>query len=265
MLIKDNLKIENNIIENQIATSNLIVEKPPVTQTQQQQFHWSVYPQEKMPDYIVEAKKRLGQIKQPHIAPNAAADKPPKTPKHPASPAPSATDSEVHNKFMTAHWSQIPNPSTPDYIKAIRKRLGDDRYRKTNLTKSNSFSNFKTDVSKAVSSPSPKPVESKEEQEPYKIPTYLNINNNVQITTSEPEHYANIMPAYDSKSEIESAVELVKTYDQKFKREDERQTNSRASTDSRLSSVSKKPNPNMITFDTWLRNHATQKGSLIFC
>ena len=226
-----------------------------------------------MPDYIVEAKKRLGQIKQPHIVPNS--DKPPKNQKPPASPsAASVTNSEAHQKFMTTHWSQIPNPSTPDYIKAIRKRLGDDRYRKTNLKKSNSFSNFKTDESKAVTPPAlaSKSAEPKEEPEPYKIPSYLNINNNVQITTtSECDHdnYTNIMPSCDARSEIETAVDLVKSYDQKFKREEDRQINSRgsadsrASTDSRLSSVSnKKPNPNMITFDTWLRNHATQKGNL---
>ena len=35
------------------------------------QSHWIVYKQEEIPNYIIEAKKRLGQIKQPNLVPNS--------------------------------------------------------------------------------------------------------------------------------------------------------------------------------------------------
>ena len=102
--------------------------KPP-----QGPMHWSIYQQEPIPDHIIEAKKRLGQIKQPHMAPNES-NAPVKSVKPSTPTQPTAAKRAEDMK----HWSQIDNPATPDYIKQIRKRLGDDRYRRAESVKSSS-------------------------------------------------------------------------------------------------------------------------------
>lgn len=97
-----------------------------------------VYPQEETPNYIIEAKKRLGQIKQPHISPKES--KPPKAPEKSKEEAKTPEPvTQVQNeikeitKFSNKHWLQWENPSTPDNVANIRRRLGDDRYRRQNL------------------------------------------------------------------------------------------------------------------------------------
>lgn len=98
------------------------------------QYHWMVYPQEEMPSYIIEAKKRLGIIKQPHIVPNQASKQPDAPPKIEILTEPKQAEpdnySEAAKKPIVKHWLNWDNPSTPDKIKDIRARLGDDRYRK---------------------------------------------------------------------------------------------------------------------------------------
>jgi hypothetical protein len=98
-----------------------------------------------MPNYILEAKKRLGQIKQPHLAPNHQQS---------SKPSSASTEKEHLRKIVLEtngnesavsepgrkssplsvtkekHWLSWEKPETPEKIKQIRKRLGDDRYRK---------------------------------------------------------------------------------------------------------------------------------------
>ena len=117
-----------------------------------------VYLQKSTPDYITEAKKRLGLIKQPHVAPNqlnkSTNEKPTMNQSLYASVPEKPVDSD--EKKMTKvkqekHWFQYESSETPDNIKSIRKRLGDDRYRKFDLSKSLTdskpikLSNMKTD------------------------------------------------------------------------------------------------------------------------
>lgn len=101
-----------------------------------------------MPNYILEAKKRLGQIKQPNLAPNQQQQQQ-------ANSKPGSASSEKENlrkiiletngnesavsepvrkssplsATKEKHWLSWDKPETPEKIKQIRKRLGDDRYR----------------------------------------------------------------------------------------------------------------------------------------
>jgi len=100
---------------------------------------------EEMPNYILEAKKRLGMIKQPHIAPNIEPKKHQQTEQ---AQAQASTVVDTHNsdsKKSQKHWQIWDNPSTPDKIKDIRARLGDDRYRKLQRAKT-SMAAFETKV-----------------------------------------------------------------------------------------------------------------------
>lgn len=121
-----------------------------------EQPHWIVYKQEEIPNHIIEAKKRLGQIKQPHIIPpnqiqNANISKEQlntsvsdldkgSITKH--VPDEASTSICTTNKNLAEskkknpnHWIQWDSPPTPDYIQRIRQKLGDDRYKKLDLTK----------------------------------------------------------------------------------------------------------------------------------
>lgn len=88
-----------------------------------------IYKQEEIPDRIIEAKKRLGQIKEPQLAPkienksHAIAEPPVQV---------QVEQKEETNKLTKKHWFEWDNPSTPDNVMNTRRRLGDDRYRKYN-------------------------------------------------------------------------------------------------------------------------------------
>ena len=115
--------------------------------------HWIVYLQENTPNYIIEAKQRLGQIKQPHLAPpfqilNKQNNEKPTSPSITQNnitntqqpiitekPGSQQSKRESIKPKLEKHWLVYENPSTPDNIKTIRQRLGDDRYRKFDLTK----------------------------------------------------------------------------------------------------------------------------------
>lgn len=119
-----------------------------VAKKKPENYHWMVYKQEEMPNYILEAKKRLGMIKQPHIAPNIEPKKHQQTEAHAQAqafaPATSpAEEPSTESKKSGKHWQIWDNPSTPDKIKEIRARLGDDRYKKLQRAKS-SLSNYET-------------------------------------------------------------------------------------------------------------------------
>lgn len=268
-LIQENLNLENKVLANAIVTTEVIKEKLAKTTAEapkatQSQLHWSIYQQEPMPDYIIEAKKRLGQIKQPNVSP---ADKPPKSPNAVTSPEPNKPNTPKKdeantpkNTIITKHWSQFDNPSTPDYIKAIRKRLGDDRYRKTDLTKSKSYTNLRS-----VDSP-------EATTEKYRIPTLLSINNNIQITSTVPETgntnpveevTQNMIPvSNDLTSQVEEGIEIASKYDETHppieKNNVERELNSRTSNDSRMSNKSESQ-PSLIPFDTWMKKYASDR------
>lgn len=270
-LVEDNLHLENQVLTNQINDYKPPTETSKVTS--KSNLHWSIYPQEAMPDYIAEAKKRLGQMKNPNDIPNYYNKTSTVSPKTP----------EPKGVTITKHWSQVDNPSTPDYIKQIRKRLGDDRYRKTDICKSKSFSNLKSCETPTVIT-SPKPATPL--NEPYKIPTYLHINNNVHISTNradsvqlttENPNLNNILPVPnevndEANKEIEHAIELTKNYEETQPSytenyyKNERVVNSRTSNESKMSQNSKIYDPllppsttNIIPFDTWVKNHATEK------
>lgn len=93
-------------------------------------YHWMVYKQEETPGYIVEAKKRLGQIKQPHVAPNQVNEKPPRGPEKVRIKEDPVIIQEAEKARIGKHWMQWDNPRTPENISDIRRRLGDDRYKK---------------------------------------------------------------------------------------------------------------------------------------
>lgn len=264
-LTHDNLHLENQILANQILTSEMIIDNQK-NNNKQSQHHWSIYPQEKMPDYIVEAKKRLGQIKQPNISPNS---KPPKSPNAltpPKSPNADPIRAEELKKTIinSKHWSQFENPSTPDYIKAIRKRLGDDRYRKFDLTtKSNSLTNLSTNDSLKPSTPTT--------TEQYKIPTILSIKNNIRISSASSDAALNTQEGEvvqlnpvgnDFMNEVDEGVSMASKYEEMYPPVEgnsvERISNSRTSNDFRMSN---KPDiqPNLISFDTWMNSHASDK------
>ena len=117
-----------------------------------------------MPNYILEAKKRLGMIKQPHIAPNIEPKKHQQTDQTETSQT--VVENSNHNndaKKTQKHWQMWDNPSTPDKIKEIRARLGDDRYRKLQRSKT-SLSAYET-----------------------KLENYINSNNTVNPTSQRPK------------------------------------------------------------------------------
>lgn len=253
-------------------------------------MHWSIYQQDPTPDHILEAKKRLGQIKQPHIAPNEQNNsaKPPKTPT-PSSSKPSTPQQALAKKpEEPKHWSQIDNPSTPDYIKQIRKRLGDDRYRRSEFANSNSMSNLReTPVPLALPSKPPTP-QLIGDSEVYKIPNAV-MSDNCDIAGSFTNYVdvLKMMPASETEAnadeineEAASAIELTEKYDithpnvteqqqQLQPVQNERILYSRTSNDSKMSNRSDGVNigteqqPNVISFDSWMKNHASDRGKLM--
>lgn len=130
---------DSNKNNDELTFNSSTAPNQATTSSQQQQHHWLVYDEEKTPEYIVEAKKRLNQIRQPNVAPNTTSllrqvrisDEPVRVMGHeesersrPASGGSGCNDNEMR------HWLTWPNPSTPEKIREIRGRLGDDRYKR---------------------------------------------------------------------------------------------------------------------------------------
>lgn len=93
--------------------------------------HWLTYKQEETPEYIIEAKKRLNQLKQPNLTPDLTKQQRAKS----AVVKSTTTTAPTSTVPKNLHWICWDNPSTPENVKEIRRRLGDDRYRKQNLLK----------------------------------------------------------------------------------------------------------------------------------
>lgn len=99
------------------------------------QSHWFVYEEKKTPEYIIDAKKRMNQIRQPHLVPSSNV-------RH-VRISDDATKVIEDKKASTIgdnnerrHWLTWPNPSTPEKVREIRGRLGDDRYKRMTELKS---------------------------------------------------------------------------------------------------------------------------------
>lgn len=108
------------------------VESMPISEKKvHNDYHWMVYKQEETPGHIIEAKKRLGQIRQPNVVPNQVKEKPPRAPEKVKIKEEVITLDEAEKPLMNKHWMQWDNPVTPDNISNIRRRLGDDRYKKS--------------------------------------------------------------------------------------------------------------------------------------
>lgn len=101
-------------------------DNPPQRNIQSNDSHWFIYPEENTPEYIIEAKKRLNQIKQPHLVANTKTIKQVRIFDEPAQ----AEQQETTNVDEKRHWLTWPNPSTPENVKEIRRRLGHDNSKK---------------------------------------------------------------------------------------------------------------------------------------
>ena len=101
-----------------------------------------------MPKYILEAKKRLGMIKQPHIAPNIEPKKNQQQTGAEQQAPPAESHGSTEPKKSDKHWQMWDNPSTPDKIREIRARLGDDRYRKLQRAKT-TLTNYETKIERS--------------------------------------------------------------------------------------------------------------------
>ncbi len=237
-LVKENLNLDNKV-------SIVNTEKS-------KESHWIVYKQDPTPQYIIEAKKRLGQIRQPNVSPKDI-----KYEKL-SSPSPSIesfyTSKESENINQLKHWSNFDSPSTPENIRLIRKRLGDDRYKKMNLiNKSRSNSDLKNINNEVV----------KNDLKDLYIPKYLN-NKKTDININADNNKLQI----DDKLvyEIENEIEISKSFNEKKRHLEER--NSRLSnysnfSENSISKISVQSNTvNGIPFDEWM-GKANNKGILM--
>lgn len=197
-----------SIVDIPVETIEKIVEqqsKATITDKKEPKYdsHWMIFKQDETPNYIIEAKKRLGQIKEPHIAPNQVKEKPPKAPEKVQVMTEETV--KVHKnvvetvKQINKHWLQWDNPRTPENIVEIRRRLGDDRYRKNNtlytgsLPRSKTISAFNRSHSECNNKEeqSKTPVEKKienrlKEEEVQTVETRLDENGVKYIVSYEP-------------------------------------------------------------------------------
>ena len=140
---------ENSIDETQLANlvQNLNVENNKSNEARKgssnnnNDHHWLVFKQEPMPQRIIDAKKRLGQIKEPNVVPNAQRNLQPRVQQRENQPSEATTNQSSLSTSSHAppqgtfnpsekNWMQWDSPNTPENIKQIRARQGDDRYRK---------------------------------------------------------------------------------------------------------------------------------------
>lgn len=138
-----------------------------------------------MPNYILEAKKRLGMIKQPHIAPNIEHKKHQQTEQAPQTVI-DTNNQSTEAKKSQKHWQMWDNPSTPDKIKEIRARLGDDRYRKLQRSKT-SLSAYETKLDNYIKTSNNINNSSQRPKTSFEIKTENapeNVNSNFRVTTT---------------------------------------------------------------------------------
>jgi hypothetical protein len=138
-----------------------------------------------MPNYILEAKKRLGMIKQPHIAPNIEHKKHQQTEQAPQ-PVIDTNSQSADTKISQKHWQMWDNPSTPDKIKEIRARLGDDRYRKLQRSKT-SLSAYETKLDNYIKTSNNFNNSTQRPKTSFEIKTEnapQNVNSNLRVTTT---------------------------------------------------------------------------------
>ena len=160
-------------------------EKAPTKRSEN--YHWMVYKQEEMPNYIYEAKKRLGIIKQPHIAPNIEPKKKPSTENQPPASAPPAISSENGEnsaKKPVKHWQNWDNPSTPDKIREIRQRLGDDRYKRLRRSNTSLTTYESAQKSQAQRPQTSFEIKTETTSDESLYNTENNNSNNVKVTTT---------------------------------------------------------------------------------
>lgn len=191
-----------------LIETNLKVESPMRRSATESQ-HWLIYKQEEMPNYIVEAKKRLGQIKEKFQPPMTAAAKPNRFNASAGSSVNIITHiesreeqlqhqqqqqqqdefqkriDEINQKSLNKakHWLTFENPSTPENVREIRRRLGDDRYKRLPA----SYARSKTCIEQFGSSSdsrllSAKAVNSREEEDRSK--SFINAKETTTTTTT---------------------------------------------------------------------------------
>ena len=284
------------------------------------QYHWLVYPQESMPNYIYEAKKRLGQVKEPFVAPknqNAASTKSSSQIKNEEN-SKNTSDSQSNevscNKIETevdvvaagiskpprsangtnsnsSHWMSWSKPLTPEKVKLIRKRLGDDRYRRIKTASHaetmaranlNGFENsdFQKNNSNETS-PTLKitntVVFNNEDNssnnkkdanlnEHYKIPdaaSSLELNNKVLVTYPQNEPYS-FLPVEETKDKFKHNIQEYSNDQNIIHLESNERTKSR-STINNLDSytINTGDSGNTITLENWMQT-ANEQGMYLF-
>ena len=110
-----------------LAKQLLKTDNPVQIVTPQKYTHWLQYPQEEMPQYIIDAKKRLNQIH-------------PRTPPHVKKVEAVSLDEPVvktveenvivEPKPVAKHFLTYESPETPEEIRDIRRRFRDERYKR---------------------------------------------------------------------------------------------------------------------------------------
>jgi hypothetical protein len=116
-------------IEKTPSTRHSFEEMPPRNHSTKFTSHWTVYKQEEMPNYIFEAKKRLGLIREPNTTPIII---PKRSGANSNIIKTTASQRPLFEKSVTTlhkNWSIWDNPATPLRIREIRANLGDDRYK----------------------------------------------------------------------------------------------------------------------------------------
>ncbi|CAF2704610.1 unnamed protein product [Rotaria sp. Silwood2] len=110
-------------------------EKPPIDPNNDNSRHWLTYPNPRTPDYIIDIRKRLGQLKipstlaRPSSASNVSVQQQ-QTPQPTIRPLSAST--QIQHKKQTNddqhHFITYHPPETPDDLRAIRYRLDKHRY-----------------------------------------------------------------------------------------------------------------------------------------
>ncbi|CAF2139808.1 unnamed protein product [Rotaria magnacalcarata] len=183
-------------------------EKPPVDPNNDNSRHWLTYPNPKTPQYIIDVKQRLGQLRlpstlltRPSSASNASVQQKPPTP--PTATRPSSASTQIERKqqtnnnddqhnFLTFHTS-----ATPDDLRLARQRLDKHRYNA-------SLDNYP---------PRPKtcPVNTHENPKPVTPKQYENEQLPVQTPKNEAwivdDEKASNAPDYESSSVIIQMVD----------------------------------------------------------
>lgn len=195
-------------------------------QSDENNHHWLVYKQDPTPQYILDAKKRLGQIKDPSQVPRKRSPLVPQYQNKPGSPSTQQIPSSLSSSDMAGNerqWMQWPSPPTPENIKQIRARLGDDRYRKLSdrlqrcktaqvRTSYEDYQQARAGGASAGSRPKTAVLQQAPAsttvtqtvviEDPYTIPTAYQVNDNLTDNVVQPDQVIvdnNILPvSYDA-------------------------------------------------------------------